>query len=367
MHPSDHQRAISGNRPRAGLGRLGLVSINTWLIVVNIVVFVLNNVVLSQHAWPVHAGTYFSPGASPEQIARARIDRQHAQLADDGTYHCPIFDPLGVTTDLLGRPTFVQIGFERFRPQPIIEAFGHFSTSKFWAEGQVWRLITFQFLHANTSHIVLNMLGLLFFGGLVEEYLGRRRYLAFYLLSGVCGALAYLLLNLAAYSMLHAGVNVRLPFLLFDDPYTPLVGASAGVFGVLMAAAFIAPTAIVDLLFILPMSLRTAVYIFLALAIFNLYIGGRNAGGDAAHVGGAIAGAMLVRRPYILRDFATCFGLLGSGESARSTRKQSGANRAPADAADIDRIIRKAVEEGTESLTAAERAAIKRVAAADEP
>ena len=54
--------------------------------------------------------------------------------------------------------------------------------------------ITFQFLHADTSHIFSNMLSLFFFGPIVESYFGRLRYIVFYLLCGVAGAGCYLLL-----------------------------------------------------------------------------------------------------------------------------------------------------------------------------
>jgi membrane associated rhomboid family serine protease len=92
---------------------------------------------------------------------------------------------------------------------------------------QAAQLVTFQFLHANTDHLIFNMLGLWFIGGMVESALGRRRYLAFYLVCGISGALMFLFLNLLGW-----GFHLHLPGLLFADPYTPLIGASAGVFGV---------------------------------------------------------------------------------------------------------------------------------------
>jgi membrane associated rhomboid family serine protease len=55
---------------------------------------------------------------------------------------------------------------------------------------EFWRFISFQFLHANLSHLLFNMIGLYFFGSIVEQYLGSKRYLAFYLLCGVAGAAA---------------------------------------------------------------------------------------------------------------------------------------------------------------------------------
>ncbi len=348
------------------------VSVNTWLIVINVLVFILNNVVFQNVQRGVGSGTYYLKGVTEVQAARGQVERRLAQLDRDGTFHCPIFDPETMQVDPLGRPVPVAIGYERFRVQPEIEAVGHFSTWKFWKEGQLWRLITFQFLHFDHWHLLFNMLGLWFVGGLVEQYLGRRRYAVFYLVCGVCGALAYMLLNLFGYFLLQAGAKPSIPFLLFDDPYTPLIGASAGVFGVLMAASFIAPTAIVQVMLIIPMKLRTAVYIFLALALFNLYKGGHNAGGDAAHVGGALAGAFLIRRPYIMRDLVGGFGLFPRRQESKpighqSDRATSGsealragpAAAAPARYAAFDRIIEKARVEGSESLTEAERAIVR--------
>src|SRR5438128_2409617 len=69
-----------------------------------------------------------------------------------------------------------------------IEPWGHFSVTTGLYHLQLWRFITFQFLHAGPGHLIFNMLALYFFGPLVESYSGRRRYLAFYLLCGVAGA-----------------------------------------------------------------------------------------------------------------------------------------------------------------------------------
>ena len=146
---------------------------------------------------------------------------------------------------------------------------------------QVWRFITFQFLHASFSHIFFNMLALYFFGPLVEGYLGSRRYLAFYLLCGTAGAAMYLILW--AFGLLHAGAQ------------TPLIGASAGIFGVLVAAAKVAPDATVMLLFPpIPMKLKVMAWIMIGIAVFTVFGNGHNAGGEAAHLGGAALGALLI-------------------------------------------------------------------------
>lgn len=303
--------------------RMAPLSVNTWLIIINVVVFVLNNLLFSGSQWPLRAGTSFKDGVTSEQIARAQPDPSGKLIpfGNGSDFGRPLYDPQTVYV-VMGRQFPVQIGTERIKVMPVIDAFGHFSTGKFWSDGQLWRLITFQFLHANIYHIGLNMMGLFFFGPIVEEFLGRRRYLAFYLACGVFGALAYLLLNLLGHFAGTWGAS-HLPFLLFDDIFTPLIGASAGVFGVLMAAAKIAPDELVDIMLVIRLRLRTAAYIFLAIAVFNLFRGGQNAGGDAAHVGGAIAGAYLIRHAYILWDYATLYGLF-----SRSAGHGRGVSRA---------------------------------------
>jgi membrane associated rhomboid family serine protease len=173
---------------------------------------------------------------------------------------------------------------------------GHFSAATALYDLQLWRFITFQFLHADVAHLFFNMLSLYFFGGFIEQYLGSRRFLAFYLLCGVAGAVAYLLL----WKM---GV-------LISHPIVPMVGASAGIFGVLFAAAQVAPNTRVMLMFPpIPMRLRTLAWILIGIAVLTIVNsarrggGGGNAGGEAAHLGGAALGALLIRYPQALAVF----------------------------------------------------------------
>jgi membrane associated rhomboid family serine protease len=83
----------------------------------------------------------------------------------------------------------------------------------FVARGDWWRLITSAFLHASLVHILFNMLALWWFGGPVEQYLGRTRFVLLYVVSGLAGA---------------AGALVQAPL-------TPVVGASGAIFGILGA------------------------------------------------------------------------------------------------------------------------------------
>jgi membrane associated rhomboid family serine protease len=255
----------------------------------------------------------------------------------------------------------VQVSAQRGGGQrDLLTELGHFSTFEvMWAGGlEFWRFITFQFLHANLLHIGFNMLGLYIFGSMVEEYLGRKKYLAYYLTCGVFGALLFLILNAIG---LHLAPNMQksLPILLTSSPYSPLVGASAGVFGVIIACAYIRPDEIVQIP-IPPVQLRMKVfaYIYVGIAVANLLLGGRNQGGDAAHLGGALAGYFLIRHSHLLRDF---FDVWGDSrkvkQAARRGLKLANGERkvvqsAPQiDAEEIDRILAKHKEYGPQSLS----------------
>jgi membrane associated rhomboid family serine protease len=244
---------------------------------------------------------------------------------------------------------------------PVLYNLGHFSTATalfFVHNGQtvfgleVWRFITFQFLHApGIMHIFFNMFGLWVFGGLVEDYLGRKRYAAFYLVCGIFGALAYVLLNLLE-SVFHLPIPGD-----FSNPASPLVGASAGVFGVIMASAYIAPNAIVQLLIPpIPMKLKWFAYGYVCLAAFAVITGGGNAGGDAAHVGGALAGFFFIRNAHLLRDFFDIFAdSRNPGHAGAPERRRKSAPGRD----EVDRILAKVGTEGLHSLSDAERRTLR--------
>lgn len=348
----DYARPDQNTRGRAsGVARVRAMSVTGWLIAINVAVFVLANILLKNTNADVSAGMLSLKDVSTEEIRQAVVKPEAGMYPVPGQpfpayFQYPAFD----------RATNKHIGGLRMQHGPVLHEYGHFSTGKV-LELQVWRFLTFQFLHADPTHLLFNMLGLFFVGTLVEQYLGARRYIAYYLLCGICGALGYLALNLLGYVVLQQWPQLKyqVPALLFDDVYTPLIGASAGVFGVLMAAAFIAPRAIVMVFFVIPMKLRTAVYLFLGLAMLNLVRGGSNAGGDAAHVGGAIAGAYFIRHTHLLREFFDIFGNSRLFPQRRAAPPKSG----PVET-EIDRILSKVRSEGLQSLTDRERLVLRR-------
>jgi membrane associated rhomboid family serine protease len=170
-----------------------------------------------------------------------------------------------------------------------IQRAGYFSTDKAIRHGQVWRFITFQFLHGSPIHLILNMVGIYLFGPIVEGQFGSRRYLAFYLLCGLAGAACYLLL---------ARTHI-----LISDPREPLVGASAGIFGLLIASAIIAPDVQVFYYFF-PITIGMLAIFGMLMALYSVISLGYNAGGEAAHLGGGVLGFVLMKNQHWL-NFAS--------------------------------------------------------------
>jgi membrane associated rhomboid family serine protease len=166
---------------------------------------------------------------------------------------------------------------------PLLASFGYFSFDRVFNLSEWWRFVGYQFCHASIEHIVVNMMGLLLAGPIVEERLGRVRYLMFYLLCGVAGPIAHLVFGLLGIM----DVNI----------FTPLVGASASIYGILLAAAMIAPDEEVMLLIPpIDLKLRTVAIVMIGLSAAAVIWNWQNAGGHAAHIGGAVMGWVLAKR-----------------------------------------------------------------------
>lgn len=337
-------------------------SVTTWLIVINAAIFIFDAFMV-RNGLPVYRGDIVVVQPLPPASQREE-SREFYAFDQAGRPVEVAVGPVGsvVYRAVRHEETGELLAWKEFWVAPPLEALGHFSTYSGFMRLEVWRLVTFQFLHSHDTiwHIALNMFALWMFGSLVEEQLGRKKYLAFYLVCGIFGGLAYLLLNL-----LGAVVHSSVPGLLFEDPRTPLVGASAGVFGIIMACARIAPNMPVYILF-LPISfkMKWVAYAWIGLAAVNLFAGGANAGGDAAHLGGAIAGAFFIRRSYLLLDFFDVFGdsrrRRAPGARRQAPKPPREARSRAKDEAQIDAILDKVRREGMGSLSEREKKVLAR-------
>ncbi len=141
-----------------------------------------------------------------------------------------------------------------------------------------WQLVTYAFLHGGLLHIGFNMFALYMFGSPVEQVFGARRYLIYYFVSVLSAAFTQL-----AFAALSGGIY-------------PTIGASGGVFGLLLAYARFFPHNRVMLLFPpIPMPARVFVFLYAALELFLGVTGTQEGVAHFAHLGGMIGGYLLLR------------------------------------------------------------------------
>lgn len=248
----------------------------------------------------------------------------------------------GFTARLMGRQ-FFQGG--------LVSDWGAFTASDTLLGLQLWRLITFQFLHGGLLHIIFNMFILFFLGRMLESYLGSKRYLAFYLISGCGGALLYV----ALWGGGAIAGDPNIPFLLNSGPDTRLVGASAGIYGVLVALAVINPAQRIHLLFPpISLTIRALTLILLGIALFMVMVGGTNDGGEAAHLGGAAVGFLLIKKMGLL-SWADRFSPQAIQAGYNKGRYEKKLKKEQASREEVDRILAKVSEQGLQSLTAREK------------
>ena len=233
-----------------------------------------------------------------------------------------------------------------------------------------WTLITYMFTHVEFFHILFNMLFLYWFGQLIMEYLGSKKFVNIYVLGGIAGGLTFILMyNLIPFYHSQLGI--------------PLLGASAGVSAIIVAAATLVPHQSFVLFLIGPVKI---VYIALFYVIFRSFDGldGANAGGNLAHLGGALIGYLYVvqlrngtdigawisgflgwvkglfqRQPKIRvshrqKTYSSSKENISTNRNVKNTKsKVAGATLTEQD--EIDAILDKISEKGYESLSKEEK------------
>ena len=143
---------------------------------------------------------------------------------------------------------------------------------------QPWQLLTYAFLHGGLVHIAFNMFALYMFGGPIERVFGARRYLLYYFVCVLSAAVA----QLATSAM--------------TGTVYPTVGASGGVFGLLLAYAIYFPQSRIILIFPpIPMPARVFVVVYAALELFLGVTGTEEGVAHFAHLGGLVGGFVMLR------------------------------------------------------------------------
>jgi membrane associated rhomboid family serine protease len=210
--------------------------------------------------------------------AFSRYNNGHVQLI---IINVVIFFAMGllfVVAKLSETPEIFTVLYDQFTlPSPI---------SEFVKEP--WSLFTYMFAHyfgygegsVGIFHILMNMLVFYWFARLFVEYLGSDKLIALYLLGGLAGGLLYLLM----YN--------TIPFFI-QQPST-LVGASASVYAVVVAVATLLPNYTFFLLFLGPVRIKYIAAFYIVISFLGSV--GTNAGGNVAHLGGALIGFLYMKQ-----------------------------------------------------------------------
>ncbi len=208
---------------------------------------------------------------------------------------------------------------------------------RLWTSAWIWTLLSYMFLHADIFHLLFNMYTLWAFGREIESLWGFRRFLVYYLVTGV-GA-----------GLFHAMIT---PFSM-----VPTIGASGAVLGVLTAFAVLNPYRIVHLLlfFVLPIQMRarTLALFFGATSLLLGITGSPDRIAHFAHLGGMLTGYVYLKvggwkRKFFQWSRRVRFAMRGEEEKARQMQNT------------INKILDKANTQGFDRLTRKEKRILKK-------
>jgi membrane associated rhomboid family serine protease len=213
--------------------------------------------------------------------------------------------------------------------------------------GQIWRLLTYMFMHDTVSplHILFNMLVLWMFGVELENLWGTVRFSVFYILCGIGSGLFSII------SMFSSAV------------YAPVIGASGAVLGVITAFALFYPDRQILLFFVLPVNIRIFVLGYALYSVYGALIPHGNIS-HLTHLGGIIVALFYVKLyPYIfevVREYS---------ERIKEKRRRNDAEKAGEYSRffeqQVDPILEKISREGMQSLTMKEKEILKKAARRD--
>ncbi len=172
-----------------------------------------------------------------------------------------------------------------------------------------WQLFTYAFLHADVMHLFFNMLVLVFIGSELEAVWGMGRFLRYYFFCSVSAGILYLLLQM----FIWGGEGLQIP----------MVGASGGIYGLLLAYGLIFGERILLFMLLFPMKAKYFVWILGGVEFFTTLFSGKSGLSSAAHLGGMLAGLgyLWVRATWIVARQRRAEGRSSFWGRGRSKRK----------------------------------------------
>jgi membrane associated rhomboid family serine protease len=213
-----------------------------------------------------------------------------------------------------------------------------------YGRGQLWRLVSYMFLHSTTDifHLFLNMLALWMFGGVLEERWGTKRFIGLYLLFGTGAAL------FGAFYCIDPAMRL-----------VPIIGASGAIFGLLTAYAVYHPDSVVLFFFVLPMRAWVLVAGYAVLSFMLAFSHGSGVA-HLIHLGGiAVAFAYLKGGPRLTGWHEGVREMRNERNMRRRAEEQAGRKRYYEE--NVDPILEKIAREGEGALTEEEKKVLTEV------
>ena len=192
---------------------------------------------------------------------------------------------------------------------------------------QIWQLITYQFLHGSFGHIFFNMLMLWMFGMEIENIWGSRKFLMFYLISGI-----------------GAGLTQILFAPIFTGALAPTIGASGAIFGVMIAFGMMFPNRYIFVYFLIPLKAKYLIAFLVLIEVMS--VGGLSFVAHLAHIGGAATAAIFIlldrRYHFTFNGIYNFFSSLNKPRPKKTTRRPKTTFRKPYSVNDDDDDIQEA-------------------------
>ncbi|MBU82474.1 MAG: rhomboid family intramembrane serine protease [Flammeovirgaceae bacterium] len=208
---------------------------------------------------------------------------------------------------------------------------------------QPWSIITYFFLHMSFMHILWNMLFLYWFGKIIYDNIGNNALISLYVLGGIIGGLFYM----AIYNII--------PYYADRVSESLMLGASAGVFSVVVGSATLMPNYTFHLLLIGPVRIKYIALFYVLLSFFD--VAGTNAGGEIAHLGGAFIGYIFIRQLQnginIGEGIINFINFFNEKKKVKKEKFQNKNDETTQD--EVDKILDKISESGYSSLTSKEK------------
>jgi len=278
-----------------------------------------------------------------------RLNNAHVQLIIINVVIFLVIGIFSVIGEISGATAFSDFIYNQFTIPPTMAEY----------LARPWTLITYMFAHSRWDifHILFNMLVFYWFGRLFVEYLGSDKLVALYVLGGLAGGILYLLM-----------FNT-VPYYIERSEFSGMVGASAAVYAIVVATASLLPNYTFFLLFFGPIRIKYIAAFYVVISFLGTTQS--NAGGNIAHLGGALIGFVYLKQlqagvnwgGWITFTLDWLQGLFKSNpkvkvtyrSEAQKATKKTKVTVSKTSQAEIDAILDKISDRGYESLSKEEK------------